>query len=428
MPKFSFWIRRLTPVRHLLINQRISDNFRRPMLFNSLEFFILLAATFSVYYLPALNSFQVPILLTSSLVFYGRHQPALLCLLLLSILVNAISSYFVYYGKQPTRFSWAALGVVVNLSILIIFKYSKLIYGTFFSSSTPAGSISAFLISLPLPIGISFFTFQGISLVVDTYRMKRDGKKLFQIQRSFFTHLYTIAFFKSFFPQLVSGPIVKAREFLPQIKNKSFKDIRWEKIFRTLVLGYFLKTVVADQLKDQTFWITPSFFQNCSSLTLVILLFGYSIQIYADFAGYSLIAIGTAEMFGYSLPINFNFPYISRSFSEFWTRWHISLSSFLKQYLYIPLGGNRHGELRTYFNLFIVMFLGGLWHGATWSYAVWGIFHGILLGAERLIKQNSPSSVESGVLKLTRLLIIFSMVTFGWLLFKLRTLKTRFRF
>ena len=388
------------------------------MLFNSVEFFVLLAVTFSLYYVPGLRRFQVLILLISSFVFYGIHQPALLLLLLLSIFVNALSSYFVFYGAPKRRLPWALLGVIVNLGILIVFKYSGLLIRTL-GIGAPAGSIAQILITLPLPIGISFFTFQGISLVVDTYRMKRDQKHYFDISKSFFSHLYLIAFFKSFFPQLVSGPIVKAREFLPQIRTKLFLDIRWEQTFRALVLGYFLKTVVADQLKDQTFWITPSFFQNCSTATLLALLFGYSMQIFADFSGYSLIAIGTAELFGYRLPKNFNFPYISRSFSEFWTRWHISLSSFLKQYLYIPLGGNQRGEARTYLNLFIVMFLGSLWHGATWSYAVWGTFHGVLLAIERFIRQNNPRLEERGLWKAVRILFVFSMVTLGWLLFKL---------
>lgn len=379
---------------------------------------MLLCTTFFIYYLPLFKTKQVAVLLLSSLVFYGWHQPTLLFLLLFSILVNAVSSHRVYFGNPAYRRQWATLGVVLNLGLLIFFKYSGLLYQTFRIGSD-VGPVGTFLLTVPLPVGISFFTFQGISLVVDTYRGVQTQKNLFVLERSFSKHLMTIAFFKSFFPQLVSGPIVKAHEFLPQIHQKYLSKVRWDIVFKQLVLGYFLKTVVADQLKDQTFWITPSFFQSCSSLTLVTLLFGYSMQIFADFAGYSLIALGTAEIFGYQLPANFNFPYISRSFSEFWTRWHISLSSFLKQYLYFPLGGNRHGELRTYFNLFIVMFLGGLWHGATWSYAVWGCWHGCALLIERAIRQNNPDERENRVLQAIRMIIVFSMVTMGWLLFKL---------
>lgn len=160
------------------------------------------------------------------------------------------------------------------------------------------------------------------------------------------------------------------------------------------------------------------YFLYDSSLTLAVLLFGYSMQIFADFAGYSLIAIGLAHLFGYKLPINFNFPYLARSFSEFWQRWHISLSTWLREYLYIPLGGNRRGELRTYLNLFVVMFLGGLWHGAAWSYAVWGTFHGTALAVERWCKDRItiPTNRVTTVLQV---LAVFSFVTLAWLLFKL---------
>jgi alginate O-acetyltransferase complex protein AlgI len=197
--------------------------------------------------------------------------------------------------------------------------------------------------------------------------------------------------------------------------------------------------VIADNLQDQTFWIAYPYFEGLPSSVLIAMLFGYSMQIFADFAGYSLIAIGIAGLFGYRLKQNFNFPYISQSFSEFWRRWHISLSSFLKEYLYIPLGGNKKGNIRTYINLMIVMFLGGLWHGAAWSYAVWGSFHGIALAVERfltktakirsaetiLIAQEANAVMIPGkVLKeIFNTLLIFSFVSMAWLLFKLPEFK-----
>lgn len=390
-----------------------------PMLFNSFPFFVLITITFTLYYLPPLVHYQRLLLLISSLFFYSWSAPYLLLLLLLSIGVNAVSSFYIANGNQSHRLRWASFGVITNLSILIFFKYSGLLYKTFWSNPTQTDSLGHFLLTLPLPIGISFYTFQGISVVVDTYRQSKQNKQLFQIEHNFKSHLFTIAFFKSFFPQLVSGPIVKAHEFLPQISLKRFSSIPWEAAFRALVTGYFLKMVIADQLKDQTFWITPSFFDNCSTLTLLMLIFGYSMQIFADFAGYSLIAIGTARLFGYELPQNFRYPYLSKSFSEFWTRWHISLSSFLREYLYFPLGGNQLGKFRTYLNLFLVMLLGGIWHGAAWSYAVWGVWHGGLLVVERLIGQNSPSENEPIYLKALRSGTVFSFVTLGWLLFRL---------
>ena len=171
-------------------------------------------------------------------------------------------------------------------------------------------------------------------------------------------------------------------------------------------------------LKDQTFSIVYPYFEGQSSLTLIVMLFGYSIQIFADFAGCSLIAIGVARLFGYKLKENFNFPYISSSFAEFWRRWHISLSSFLKEYLYIPLGGNKKGRLRTYINLMTTMVLGGLWHGGAWSYAIWGAFHGVLLVIERVFKK-SDNSKNYQFIYYIKTIFVFSCITFAWLLFKL---------
>jgi alginate O-acetyltransferase complex protein AlgI len=270
---------------------------------------------------------------------------------------------------------------------------------------------------LPLPIGISFFTFQGISLVVDVYKEKYCSNHEL-VSKSLITHAKQILFFKGFFPQLLSGPIVKAHDFIPQIGTKNINDIEWNFVFKNIVLGYFLKMVVADNLKDFTFLIAFPYFQGQSSLTLIAMLFGYSCQIFADFAGYSLIAIGLARLFGYNFKDNFNFPYISVSFKEFWKRWHISLSTFLMEYLYIPLGGNRKGEFRTYVNLMIVMFLGGLWHGAEWSYAVWGSFHGTALAIERFLSKKINIKANAAI-NIFMALVVFGFVTIAWLLFKL---------
>jgi alginate O-acetyltransferase complex protein AlgI len=223
----------------------------------------------------------------------------------------------------------------------------------------------------------------------------------------------------TFFPQLIAWPIVKARDFYPQIAPKRFGSINWHYAFDCLVLGYFLKKVVADSLQEQTFWMSMPYFKGIGSANLLIMLYGYSIQIFADFAGYSLIALGLAALLGYRLPDNFNFPYISQSISEFWRRWHISLSSWLRDYLYIPLGGSRHGNLRTYFNLLVVMFLGGLWHGAAWSFAVWGLWHGAGLALERPFLNSRFYTSRRTPLVALRMLSVFAFVSAGWLLFKM---------
>ena len=319
---------------------------------------------------------------------------------------------------------WAVTGLVANLGLLGFFKYAGLLANSFGVS----GDISDFLHKIPLPVGISFFTFQGISLVIDVWSEKTEVNseqgKLENVvdqqaePKHWMEHARNTVFYIAFFPQLVAGPIVKANEFFPQIKQKFFREIKWDVCFQSLVIGYFLKMFVADNLKDFTYWIQYPYFTSRSTINLLCMLFGYSMQIFADFAGYSLIAIGVAGLFGYQLPQNFNFPYISASFSEFWRRWHISLSSWLRDYLYFPLGGNRKGNVRTYFNLFVVMFLGGLWHGAAWSYAIWGTAHGVALAVERLLKRRIKLPETTVVLWLQRL-GVFAFVTLTWLLFKL---------
>ena len=357
----------------------------------------------------------MPILILASFTFYAFNNLPLLLLLLCSILINAICSFYVVHGTKEKRKRFAVGGVIVNLAILACFKYSPLISTSFFPDTSDIGT---FLLSIPLPIGISFFTFQGISLVVDTYSSDKIEAYASLVPKLLSKHLFQTSFYIAFFPQLVAGPIVKSRDFIPQIGPKFLKEIPWESCFRALTMGYFLKMVVADNLKDFTFWIAFPYFQKKASIDLIAYLFGYSMQIFADFAGYSLIAIGIAGLFGYRLPDNFMFPYISTSFSEFWRRWHISLSTFLKEYLYIPLGGNRKGKWRTYLNLMITMVLGGLWHGAAWSYAIWGTFHGLALAIERLSRDSLKLPQHSFFLFI-KWIWVFGTVSFAWLLFKL---------
>jgi alginate O-acetyltransferase complex protein AlgI len=392
------------------------------MLFNSMPFVVLVVATLLIYYFPPARRLQPIVLISASFLFYAYGQPALLLLLLASIGINVITSYQVAVGPVSQQRFWAVLGVGLNLGVLLVFKYSPLLARTFLNDLSTPHSIGHFLVTMPLPIGISFFTFQGISLVVEVYRRQSrqdsGGNVAELVSPSFAQHLGNTAFFKSFFPQLVAGPIVTAEQFYPQIGPKTLRDIDFNAAFRLLVVGYFLKMVVADNLADYTFWLEYPYFLRFPRATLMALLLGYSIQIFADFAGYSLIAIGLARLFGYRLPPNFNFPYLARSFSEFWRRWHMSLSNWLRCYLYYPLGGNRKGEARTYLNLFVVMFLGGLWHGAAWSYAIWGTFHGCALAGERLCRRwlRLPKNRWIDALRIG---IVFSFVTLAWLLFKL---------
>ncbi len=385
------------------------------MLFNSYSFLIFFIITFIFYYLPirVVQKSQLTILLLASFFFYSYQKPVLLLLLLFSVIINTLCSYSIYRVGTEKAKKILMLGVIFNLAILAFFKYSPLMAATLSRELNVSNGFLDLLITVPLPIGISFYTFEGISLLVDLYK----GKTVLPYKtNSFYEHLTRTAFFISFFPHLIAGPILKAREFYPQMGNKAFKDIQWEDAIKKIILGFFLKMVIADNLKDITEYLTFPYFQAFSTGNLLLLLFGYSMQIFADFAGYSLIAIGLGALFGYTLPKNFNFPYIASSFSEFWRRWHISLSTWLRDYLYIPLGGNKKGEFRTYFNLFVVMLLGGFWHGAAWSYAVWGGVHGLFLMLERLILRDKLKDTTRSY---AGMLIVFIVVTFLWLLFKL---------
>jgi alginate O-acetyltransferase complex protein AlgI len=302
--------------------------------------------------------------------------------------------------------AWLPIGIAFNLALLAFFKYKFL----FVEPTSPGLAGVApidFLLKLPLPIGISFFVFHNISLLVDLTRQKSATPDLAS------AFLYII-----FFPQLVSGPITRAEMFMPQIKPKYFSDIPFVDAARWILTGFFFKLYVANNLNEMTSYMDFPLFETLQTQDRWLLVFLYSYQIYADFFGYSAIAIGLALLFGYRLPVNFNLPYLSTSFSEFWTRWHISLSRWLRTYLYVRLGGNRHGAFRTYLNIMIVMGLGGLWHGAGLSYLMWGLLHGLLLVLERPCI-GRLQSIESTVFRAARIGFVFVCVTMLWIFFRL---------
>lgn len=423
------------------------------MLFNSWELLVLCLITLGLYYLPPLSAskvWQVTVLLVASAVFYAWEEPRLLVLLGASCLLNAVAVERILAAKaeigkltgeigQEKARRWLFWTVVLNLVFLAFFKYAGFLANLFPDSVIPL-NIKLWLSEIPLPVGISFYTFQGISLVVDVWRndiSPQTAQRLSGRGKDRICSIRDSSFYVIFFPQLVAGPIVKAHEFVDQIGTKRFADIDWLTVRRCLIVGYFLKIFVADNLAEQTGVLALGAEQlaNTGPINLMSLLYGYSFQIFADFGGYSLIAIGLGALFGYKLPQNFNFPYLSTSITEFWRRWHLSLSSWLRDYLYIPLGGNRKGSGRTYFNLFLVMFLGGLWHGAAWKFALWGSLHGLFLAAERLVSRRkkpearnqivsrSLKHTSSGLwtldsgLSIARWLLTFHLVTALWLTF-----------
>jgi alginate O-acetyltransferase complex protein AlgI len=392
------------------------------MIFTSAFFCEVLGVTFAAYYLPALRRWQPLILVAASLVIYWKVARPSLALLMSSAAFIGAVTHWVAQPDGTRRRRLAMLGVGVTLLILGFYKYRYLLIPGL-AASAPAqrtGLLESFLYAA-LPAGISFYTFHGISLIVDTYR----DPKTIGGPRPLAGHLVRSFLYITFFPQLVAGPIVKGKAFFPQIVPKRLAGIDWRASLDCLICGYFLKLVLADNLQHFTQPMTdPGILQIAGSFQLFAMMIAYSAQIFADFAGYSLIAIGTAKLFGYDLPQNFNNPYLSASFAEFWRRWHMSLSAWLRDYLYIPLGGNRRGALRTYANLFIVMLLGGLWHGADWKYAAWGVWHGAALMAERALGHVLPALPEGRAVRLLSALFVFAYVTFGWLLFKLDSFGT----
>jgi alginate O-acetyltransferase complex protein AlgI len=405
------------------------------MLFNSWTFAVFLVVTFVCYhFLPWPKGsrvfWQIGLLAVASYVFYAWHTPWLVVILAVSTWINARATLHLLDPRiaPSARRRWVITAVVANLGFLAFFKYASLLVETLLPGSWWA-HWGFDLTQIPLPVGISFYTFQGISLVIDVYRSGPrgiEGVAPPSTPREVRHSVLKTAFFQAFFPQLVAGPIVKAHEFMYQIAAKRLSGIQWDLAVRNLIMGYFLKMVVADNLKEATAALDYPTFMGMPGINLLFLLYGYSFRIFADFAGYSLIAIGLARLFGYRLPVNFNFPYLSHSITEFWRRWHISLSTWLKEYLYFPLGGNRKGSVRTYVNLITVMLLGGLWHGAAWSYMVWGGAHGLFLAIERFFSRGCGidlSSWRAGrfgwVVGALQIFATFNLVSFLWLLFQL---------
>lgn len=338
-------------------------------------------------------------LLIASYIFYGWWDWRF-CFLLM--FVTVISYVTALYSDKKFAF---LTGIAIPLIVLGIFKYFN-----FFLSSIAAITNHEFItLKIILPVGISFYTFQALSYVIDVH----NGK--IPIEKNF----VKLALYISFFPQLVAGPIVRASDFLPQLneKNNSRKiTIQNFNIgIQIIAMGFFKKIVLADHISvfvDDVFRVPVAFHWA----TIILAVISYSMQIYLDFSGYSDIAIGCAKCLGYDFNVNFNLPYISQNVTEFWRRWHISLSGWLRDYLYIPLGGNRKGNLRRYVNLMITMLLGGLWHGANWTFVFWGGLNGIALCLEKLFSRFFPK--KSGNFKLIKILVTFIFISFTWIFFR----------
>lgn len=380
------------------------------MLFNSFDFLIFFPIVFIAYWVLNYDlKKQNLLLLVSSYVFYAWWDWRFLSLIIISSFIDyKVGSKIFTSTTKKQRKSWLLVSLVANLGLLSFFKY----YNFFAESFADLANIfgwqpNSLTLNIILPVGISFYTFQTLSYTIDIYR------KQFQPTKdvlSFFTYI-------AFFPQLVAGPIERASNLLPQIeKKREFKKEWFNEGAIQILVGLFRKIVIADTLGTYVDAIYSDV-GIYNSTTIVLATFFYAFQIYFDFAGYSDIAIGTAKLLGFKFHQNFNLPYFSKSLTEFWRKWHMSLSYWLRDYLYISLGGNRKGIKITYRNLMLTMLLGGLWHGSSWNFVIWGGIHGIVLSIEKYLKSNEKLQIPNK-LRFLGYPLTFSIVLLSWVFFR----------
>lgn len=382
------------------------------MLFNSLEFLIFLPCVFLLYWgvfrknIKARNLF----LLIISYIFYGWWDWRFLSLIFISSIIDYIVGNQMAKTEEPKKRKLLLfISLFTNLGILIFFKYSNFFVESFISSFSLVGvNLSYSPLNIILPVGISFYTFQTLSYSIDIYNRKFQP---INDPISFFA-------FVSFFPQLVAGPIERAKDLLPQfetVKKFDYEDAR--KGMLLILGGFFKKIVVADRLG---LFINQAFgnISEASGISLVIAVVFFAFQLYLDFSAYSDIAIGVAKLFGFNLSVNFNRPYLASSFSDFWKRWHISLSSWFRDYIYFPLGGNRKGKRRTVINVMIVFILSGLWHGASWNFVIWGGLNGLYLV---LLDRFFIFSDRNTIKRILSAIFISSMWALSLVFFRLHT-------
>ncbi len=392
------------------------------MVFNSLTFLAFFSLVLLLHSLPLSWTFKKSNLLVASYLFYAAWNPPFVILIWISTIIDWFAARWMYQAEtQRKKRGFLLLSLCVNLGLLSFFKYGNFFLDSFVNLAQGLGILyHPPQLDIILPVGISFYTFQTLSYTLDIYR--GNGRP--------WPSFLDFALFVTFFPQLVAGPIVRAVDFLPQCstpRQASRQQLGWG--LSLMVIGLFEKVFLADGLMalvaDQVYGSAsaPNFTEAWTG-TLA-----FSAQIFFDFAGYSTIAIGAALCLGFVLPDNFRFPYAAIGFSDFWRRWHISLSTWLRDYLYIPLGGNRKGTRRTYINLMLTMLIGGLWHGASWRFVVWGGLHGIYLAVERLLRAYWGKKVRwterwYGQVLLT--LLTYYLVCITWVFFRASSFEQAF--
>ncbi len=389
------------------------------MFFNSIEYILFLPIVFILYWFVFNKrlSVQNALILAASYFFYGWWSWKFMILLLLSTTLDYLYGFWVASPnkKRAKLFLW--LSIINNLGILGIFKYYNFFALQFQIGFESLGMhISPIFLQYALPVGISFYTFHGMSYVFDIYRGNLKPV------RSFIDY----AVFVSFFPLLVAGPIERANHLLPQIQRiRAFNYTQAVEGCKLIIWGLFKKVIIADGLAESVDYIFNNY-QDQNANTLILGAIAFSFQIYGDFSGYSDIALGTAKLFGFELLSNFKFPYFSRDIAEFWRRWHISLSSWFRDYLYIPLGGSKNGKLTAIRNTFIIFLISGFWHGASWNFIIWGAIHALgflpllILNVNRKFSTEgvAHNSVLPSFKELWKMLSTFTFVSFAWIFFR----------
>lgn len=392
-------------------------NPEEPLIFNS-GFFLFLFLGFLLMYLLLSKTHRPKLLFVTlfSLYFYYKSSGIYFLLLISTTIIDYTLANQIFRATTAwKRSSLLALSLLANLGVLGYFKYTNFLHEIF---SNIAG-IQYEPFDIFLPVGISFFTFQSLSYTIDVYRKKLQPAE----------HILDYAFFVSFFPQLVAGPIVRAADFLPQLSKPTFvsNEMFGRGVF-LICTGLFKKAIISNYISlnfvDRIF-DAPTLYTGLENLFGV---YGYALQIYCDFSGYSDMAIGIALLLGFHFNINFDSPYQAKNITEFWRRWHISLSTWLKDYLYISLGGNRKGKVRTYFNLILTMILGGLWHGAAFRFILWGGLHGLALAAHKFFTSlniNLPTRTPyvKTLFAIASILITFHFVCFCWIFFRASSME-----
>ncbi len=373
------------------------------MLFNSLHYLLFFPIVAVLYYIIPGRQRHF-LLLVASYYFYMSWKPEYLVLILTTTLVTFFSAKFIEANREKKKL-YLIICLVIDFGILFIFKYFNFfneIISSVAGNDSPGGF---FELRVLLPVGISFYTFQTVSYIIDVYRKKIECEK----------DVVFFALYVSFFPQLVAGPIERAGHLLPQFKkDHEFDTDRVKDGIGMILFGFFKKIVIADRISV----VVDKAFENytgLSSLNMFIAVLLFGIQIYCDFSGYSDIAVGSARIMGIELMQNFRRPYFASGFSEFWSRWHISLSTWFKDYVYIPLGGNRKGKGRRLLNTFVTFAISGLWHGASFTFIIWGCVHGLLVVLERALKQVNKRSI-------IRIIFVYIFVNLAWILFRSETL------